>query len=150
MTAQERSALAGAALRWSPARARGSGRGIAVELGAAGATVYCTGRTTRARAVGDGPTRDDRGDSRAGRSGGRDGDRRGRSTTSIPARWPMLVGRIRAEHGALHVLVNDIWGATKMEWNATVLGIGPRLRAAPRCAWPSTPMRSRPTSRCPC
>ena len=25
---------------------RGSGRGIAVELGAAGATVYCTGRTT--------------------------------------------------------------------------------------------------------
>ncbi len=28
---------------------RGAGRGIAVELGAAGATVYCTGRTTRAR-----------------------------------------------------------------------------------------------------
>ena len=26
---------------------RGCGRGIAVELGAAGATVYCTGRTTR-------------------------------------------------------------------------------------------------------
>src|SRR5687767_7841836 len=26
---------------------RGAGRGIAVELGAAGATVYCTGRTTR-------------------------------------------------------------------------------------------------------
>ncbi len=28
---------------------RGAGRGIAVELGAAGATVYCTGRSTRAR-----------------------------------------------------------------------------------------------------
>ena len=28
---------------------RGAGRGIAVELGAAGATVYVTGRTTRAR-----------------------------------------------------------------------------------------------------
>ena len=28
---------------------RGTGRGIAVELGAAGATVYCTGRTTRER-----------------------------------------------------------------------------------------------------
>ncbi len=26
---------------------RGAGRGIAVELGAAGATVYCTGRSTR-------------------------------------------------------------------------------------------------------
>lgn len=28
---------------------RGAGRGIAVELGAAGATVYCTGRTIRAQ-----------------------------------------------------------------------------------------------------
>ena len=28
---------------------RGAGRGIAMELGAAGATVYVTGRTTRAR-----------------------------------------------------------------------------------------------------
>jgi NAD(P)-dependent dehydrogenase (short-subunit alcohol dehydrogenase family) len=28
---------------------RAAGRGIAVELGAAGATVYCTGRTTRTR-----------------------------------------------------------------------------------------------------
>ena len=30
---------------------RGGGRGIAVELGAAGATVYVTGRSTRARAA---------------------------------------------------------------------------------------------------
>jgi NAD(P)-dependent dehydrogenase (short-subunit alcohol dehydrogenase family) len=28
---------------------RGAGRGLAIELGAAGATVYCTGRTTRAQ-----------------------------------------------------------------------------------------------------
>ena len=28
---------------------RAAGRGIAVELGAAGATVYCTGRTTRTK-----------------------------------------------------------------------------------------------------
>ncbi len=28
---------------------RGAGRGIAIELGAAGATVYCTGRSTRAQ-----------------------------------------------------------------------------------------------------
>src|ERR1700755_653121 len=28
---------------------RGAGRGIATELGAAGATVYCSGRTTRAQ-----------------------------------------------------------------------------------------------------
>jgi NAD(P)-dependent dehydrogenase (short-subunit alcohol dehydrogenase family) len=31
-----------------------------------------------------------------------------------------LVQRIRDEQGALHVLVNDIWGATKMEWDASV------------------------------
>ena len=33
----------------SPGATRGGGRGIAVELGAAGATVYVTGRSTRAR-----------------------------------------------------------------------------------------------------
>jgi NAD(P)-dependent dehydrogenase (short-subunit alcohol dehydrogenase family) len=37
-----------------------------------------------------------------------------------PAAVEGLVERIEAEQGALHVLVNDIWGATKMEWNATV------------------------------
>jgi NAD(P)-dependent dehydrogenase (short-subunit alcohol dehydrogenase family) len=31
-----------------------------------------------------------------------------------------LVERIDREQGALHVLVNDIWGATTMEWDATV------------------------------
>jgi NAD(P)-dependent dehydrogenase (short-subunit alcohol dehydrogenase family) len=31
---------------------RGAGRGIAVELGAAGATVYCTGRSVRGHTTG--------------------------------------------------------------------------------------------------
>lgn len=31
-----------------------------------------------------------------------------------------LVARIAQEQGALHILVNDIWGATKMEWNKPV------------------------------
>jgi len=31
-----------------------------------------------------------------------------------------LIARIREEQGALHVLVNDIWGATTMEWDKTV------------------------------
>jgi NAD(P)-dependent dehydrogenase (short-subunit alcohol dehydrogenase family) len=31
-----------------------------------------------------------------------------------------LVDRIDREHGTLHVLVNDIWGATTMEWDKTV------------------------------
>jgi NAD(P)-dependent dehydrogenase (short-subunit alcohol dehydrogenase family) len=38
----------------------------------------------------------------------------------LPAQVGALVSRIEAEHGGLHVLVNDIWGATKIEWNATV------------------------------
>ena len=32
---------------WVAGATRGAGRGIAIELGAAGATVYCTGRSTR-------------------------------------------------------------------------------------------------------
>jgi NAD(P)-dependent dehydrogenase (short-subunit alcohol dehydrogenase family) len=31
-----------------------------------------------------------------------------------------LVERIKRDHGALDILVNDIWGATKMEWNKSV------------------------------
>ena len=41
---------------------RGAGRGIAVQLGAAGATVYVTGRTTPVRAIGNEPAGDDRRD----------------------------------------------------------------------------------------
>jgi NAD(P)-dependent dehydrogenase (short-subunit alcohol dehydrogenase family) len=38
----------------------------------------------------------------------------------VPDQVRALVTRITNEEGALHVLVNDIWGATKMEWNKTV------------------------------
>jgi NAD(P)-dependent dehydrogenase (short-subunit alcohol dehydrogenase family) len=38
----------------------------------------------------------------------------------LPEQVKRLVARIEAEQGALHVLVNDIWGATAMEWNKTV------------------------------
>lgn len=31
-----------------------------------------------------------------------------------------MVDRIRDEQGKLHILVNDIWGATKTEWNKSV------------------------------
>ena len=37
----------------------------------------------------------------------------------VPDQVRDLVRRIEAEQGALHVLVNDIWGATRMEWNKT-------------------------------
>jgi len=38
----------------------------------------------------------------------------------IPGEVRALVARIEQEQGALHVLVNDIWGATVMEWNKPV------------------------------
>jgi NAD(P)-dependent dehydrogenase (short-subunit alcohol dehydrogenase family) len=38
----------------------------------------------------------------------------------MPHEVSALVTRIRNEQGRLHVLVNDIWGATKMEWNKSV------------------------------
>ncbi len=48
----------------------------------------------------------------------------------VPDEVGALVARIEAEQGALHVLVNDIWGATTMEWDKSVwessLEIGPR------------------------
>jgi NAD(P)-dependent dehydrogenase (short-subunit alcohol dehydrogenase family) len=98
---------------------RGSGRGIAVELGAAGATVYCTGRTTREqRSEMDRPETIEETAELVDAAGG----------TGIavrvdhlePDEVAALVRRIDREHGALDVLVNDIWGATKMEWDATV------------------------------
>jgi NAD(P)-dependent dehydrogenase (short-subunit alcohol dehydrogenase family) len=38
----------------------------------------------------------------------------------VPDQVRALVTRIEDEQGCLHILVNDIWGATKMEWNKTV------------------------------
>jgi NAD(P)-dependent dehydrogenase (short-subunit alcohol dehydrogenase family) len=38
----------------------------------------------------------------------------------VPDEVRALVERIGSEQGRLHVLVNDIWGATTMEWNKTV------------------------------
>jgi NAD(P)-dependent dehydrogenase (short-subunit alcohol dehydrogenase family) len=38
----------------------------------------------------------------------------------VPEQVRALVARIASERGALHILVNDIWGATTMEWNKSV------------------------------
>jgi len=38
----------------------------------------------------------------------------------VPEQVRALVARIRDEQGRLHMLVNDIWGATVMEWNKSV------------------------------
>src|SRR4029079_10395919 len=38
----------------------------------------------------------------------------------VPDEVQELVARIEGEQGGLHVLVNDIWGATTMEWDKSV------------------------------
>jgi NAD(P)-dependent dehydrogenase (short-subunit alcohol dehydrogenase family) len=98
---------------------RGAGRGIAVQLGAAGATVYVTGRSTRQqRSEMDRPETIEETAELVDAAGGR-----GIAVAVdhlVPEQVAALVARIDDEQGALHVLVNDIWGATVMEWDKTV------------------------------
>ena len=114
---------------------RGAGRGIAIELGAAGATVYCTGRSTRAQ-----PSEINRPEtieetaelvteaSSESGAGGR-GSRHDEGVRGIavqvdhldPAQVQALVGRIEHEQGRLDILVNDIWGGDFLtEWHKPV------------------------------
>jgi NAD(P)-dependent dehydrogenase (short-subunit alcohol dehydrogenase family) len=98
---------------------RAAGRGIAVQLGAAGATVYATGRTTRTeRSEMDRPETIEETAELVTEAGGR-----GVAVQVdhlVPEQVKALVARIEKEQGRLHVLVNDIWGATRMEWNKAV------------------------------
>jgi NAD(P)-dependent dehydrogenase (short-subunit alcohol dehydrogenase family) len=105
---------------------RGAGRGIATALGEAGATVICTGRSSRTRSL---------------RS---DYDRRetieetAELVTSLgglgipvvvdhldATQVERLAARIRVDHGHVDVLVNDIWGAEQLkggppDWNRPI------------------------------
>ena len=99
---------------------RGAGRGTAVALGEAGATVYCTGRSTRERrSEYDRPeTIEDTAElvTAAGGTG---------IAVEVdhlqPTQVEALVRRIDAEQGRLDVLVNDIWGGEKLaEWNTPI------------------------------
>lgn len=98
---------------------RGAGRGIAVQLGAAGATVYVTGRTTRSRrSEMNRPETIEETAALVDEAGGR--GIAVRVDHLVPAKVRALVARIEGEHGVLHALVNDIFGATKIEWNKSV------------------------------
>ncbi|NGO53109.1 SDR family oxidoreductase [Allomesorhizobium camelthorni] len=99
---------------------RGAGRGIAVELGAAGATVFVTGRTTRSQQSEYArPETIEETAELVSAAGGK-----GIAVQVdhlVPDEVRKLIGRIRAEQGRLDVLVNDIWGGEKLfEWNKPV------------------------------
>jgi NAD(P)-dependent dehydrogenase (short-subunit alcohol dehydrogenase family) len=103
---------------------RGAGRGIAAALGEAGATVVCTGRSTGAtRSEYNRPETIEETAELVTRLGG----------TGIaaavdhldPARVKALADRIRADHGHIDVLVNDIWGGELLkggpaQWNTPI------------------------------
>jgi NAD(P)-dependent dehydrogenase (short-subunit alcohol dehydrogenase family) len=96
---------------------RGAGRGIAVALGEAGATVYCTGRSTQGRrSEYDRPETIEETAELVTAAGG--------TGIAIPTdhlepdQVEALVRRIDDEQGRLELLVNDIWGGERLfEWN---------------------------------
>ncbi len=95
---------------------RGAGRGIARMLGAAGATVYCTGRSVSGRPATPGrpETLEETAELVTAEGG------RGiavRTDHTIEAEVERLFARVRSEAGRLDVLVNDIWGGDALtEW----------------------------------
>jgi NAD(P)-dependent dehydrogenase (short-subunit alcohol dehydrogenase family) len=99
---------------------RGAGRGIAVELGAAGATVYVTGRTTRhRRSEYDRPETIEETATLVNEAGGCG------FAVQVdhlePDQVVALVERITSEQGRLDVLVNDVWGGERLfEWDVPV------------------------------
>jgi NAD(P)-dependent dehydrogenase (short-subunit alcohol dehydrogenase family) len=96
---------------------RGAGRGIAIALGEAGATVYCTGRSSRKHSRGRAPT--------PGRpetieetaelvtaAGGRGIPIRVDHTK--PSDVKKLIAGIKRRHKRLDILVNDVWGGDSL------------------------------------
>src|SRR4029450_6724675 len=109
---------------------RGAGRGIAAALGEAGATVVCTGRSSRTRSLRSDYSRPETIEETAElvtRLGG----------TGIavavdhldPLQVKALAEQIRTTHGHVDVLVNDIWGGELLkggpaQWNTPIWKLG--------------------------
>src|SRR6202158_2428261 len=88
---------------------RGAGRGIAIALGEAGATVYCTGRSSRKRRPTPGrPETIEETAELVTAAGGRGIPVRVDHTK--PADVKKLVAAIKRRHKGLDILVNDVWG----------------------------------------
>ncbi|MFF2042022.1 SDR family oxidoreductase [Kitasatospora sp. NPDC058170] len=99
---------------------RGAGRGIAVQLGAAGATVYATGRSAGGHRseYGRAETLEETAElvTAAGGHG-----IAVRADHLVPAEVAAVAKRVEAEQGGLDLLVNDIWGGENLfEWEKPV------------------------------
>jgi NAD(P)-dependent dehydrogenase (short-subunit alcohol dehydrogenase family) len=98
---------------------RGAGRGIAIGLGEVGATVYVTGRSTRAQRSEYDRTETIEETAELVTEAGGEG-----IAVAVdhlePDAVAALVARIDAEQGRLDLLVNDVWGGENLFQNAPV------------------------------
>ena len=105
---------------------RGAGRGIAAALGESGATVVCTGRSSRTGALRSDYDRTETIEETAELVSSLGGVGVAEvvdhlDTTQVAA----LAGRISADHGHIDVLINDIWGGEALkggpqDWNTPI------------------------------
>ncbi|HEU5141211.1 MAG TPA: SDR family oxidoreductase [Bacillales bacterium] len=96
---------------------RGAGRGIAIELGKAGAMVYVTGRSVRGKSTNGWPgTIDDTVDEIQSVGG---------TGTAVQCdhtddeQTKEVIEKIRREHGKLDLLVNNAWGGSEHDISGT-------------------------------
>jgi NAD(P)-dependent dehydrogenase (short-subunit alcohol dehydrogenase family) len=105
---------------------RGAGRGIAAALGEAGATVVCTGRSSRTGSTPSDYHRPETIEETAELVTNLGGTGIAAVVDHLdPGQVEGLAGRIRREHGHIDVLVNDIWGAELLkggptDWNTPI------------------------------
>jgi len=128
-------------MKWSPDRTalrgrvavvagatRGAGRGIAAALGEAGATVYCTGRSTRDKAssLRSDYARPETIEETAELVSELGGRGIAMAVDHLdPLQVKQLAESVRREHGHIDVLVNDIWGGELLkggppQWNTPI------------------------------
>lgn len=105
---------------------RGAGRGIAAALGEAGATVICTGRTSRGGTLRSDYQRPETIEATAELVTDLGGTGIAIAVDHLdPGQVAGLAGRVRRDHGHIDVLVNDIWGAEALkggpdEWDTPI------------------------------
>lgn len=105
---------------------RGAGRGIAAALGEAGATVICTGRSSRTAKLRSDYDRTETIEETAELVTQLGGTGIAIAVDHLdPAQVARLADRIRDEHRHIDVLVNDIWGAEMLkggpgQWNTPI------------------------------
>src|SRR5918996_750564 len=91
---------------------RGAGRGIATALGEAGATVVCTGRSSRTGALKSDYERPETIEETAELVTDLGGVGIAEAVDHLDAdQVAQLADRVQVQHGHIDVLVNDIWGA---------------------------------------